>query len=350
MNLQELIDKLPAEDRQTVIDHFVRQMLGKDSVKKEIVLRSTTKISTLGTEDEIIKEIAANLNIPEGSLKGQNISDKLKSLSVRNQSAEIITADFKKFLLKNNARKDKFEELSDLGNFLVSTNSNYSIMVPEKVDSVPDFILTGNNKKIGIEHTRLMNSESKALVKETISILKKAEQILLQKNNQLKQLVNISINYWKMNLGSKSLMNQRFNTIEKNELAELIAKFIESILFNNEIAKPSFIDKVSISERSEHPLRIEINENYLGKEECESLILSTLKAKEEKFTSYSKGGKLAELWLLVVLNEVSAPSSFIPSDRLLKNNFSSQFDKIFLFDGFSHDSSIIFSKKNIEKL
>ena len=62
MNFQEFIDKLLPEDRQLVVDHFVRSVLGQGP-KEEVVIRRTAKISTLGTEDEMIKEISQAFNI-----------------------------------------------------------------------------------------------------------------------------------------------------------------------------------------------------------------------------------------------------------------------------------------------
>ena len=222
-------------------------------------------------------------------------------------------------------------------------NSNYSLEIPEKLESVPDFIIFNGNKKVGIEHTRLMNSESKMLIAETISILKKAEKILLGKDSQRTQLINISINYWKMILRDKSIVGQRFSLKEKDELAELIANYIECLLLNNEQAKPPFIDKVTISERSTNPLSIEINENYLGKPDYEDLITATLQPKEKRYSSYSQDQTLSELWLLIVLNGVTASSSYLLSGNI-KRSFSSHFDKVFLFDGFSHESVLIYSR------
>ena len=83
MNLQELIDKLPPEDREVVLAHFIDYITGKTSGPKEVVLRRTAKIFALGTEDEIIKDVANSLNIPEDILREQNIAEKLKSLSPR---------------------------------------------------------------------------------------------------------------------------------------------------------------------------------------------------------------------------------------------------------------------------
>ncbi|MGC4100863.1 hypothetical protein [Ferruginibacter sp.] len=345
VNFQELLDKLPPADRQIMIDHFVNYILGKNDGQTDIVFRRTAKISTLATEEEMVKEIAAAFGQSEDDIRSQNVPQKLREITTKYKSAEALTTDFKNFLTQNNARKDKFEELFDLGNFLVATNLNYKIQIPDKIESVPDFILLDEDKKIGVEHTRIMDKESKSLIQETKSILKRAEHILLARDNQRKQLINISISYWLMNTANKSVVNNRFSIAEKNQLAITIADYIESILLNKEIVKPSFIDNVSVSDRSLHPLCIEINENYVGKTEYESLILPVLSAKEEKYASYSEDKTLTELWLLVVLNGVSAPSSYILSSDILNNPFSSQFDKIFFFDGFSHESFLFYSKE-----
>ena len=57
MNFQEFIDKIPPEDRQLVIDHFVRNIFGQVK-KEEVIIRTNAKMSTLGTEEEINYEIS----------------------------------------------------------------------------------------------------------------------------------------------------------------------------------------------------------------------------------------------------------------------------------------------------
>jgi hypothetical protein len=98
--------------------------------------------------------------------------------------------------------------------------------------------------------------------------------------------------------------------------------------------QPSYIDKISISERSEHPLNLILNENYIAKTESTNLFVARIRDKETKLGSYLANNLLDELWLLVVISGVTGSSSFILQEQ---NHFETKFDKVFLFDNFSHD-------------
>ncbi len=219
MNLQEFIDKLPLEDRQLVIDHFVRNMLGQEP-KEDIVFRRTAKISTLGTEEEIIREISQVFNIPVEQIKNQNITGKLKEISSNYHKTSLLINEYKDFFVNHNATKDKFEELYDLGKFLIALNIDCALEIPDRISAVPDFIITSQNRRIGIEHTRLMNSNSQNLIKTTTQIIKRAENLLLQRKPDWKEIINVSINYWKLNIDDKNLSN-KLSIQDKDNIARL---------------------------------------------------------------------------------------------------------------------------------
>ncbi len=153
MNFQEFIDKLPPEDRQLVIDHFVRNILGQEQ-KEEVVIRRTAKISTLGTEEEMLQEITKAFNIPVEQIRSQNIAQKLKEVTQGYHQTSSIIDEYKDFLTQKGATKDKFEELYDVGKFVVALNIQSTLEIPTNTSAIPDFIISSDNKSIGIEHTR----------------------------------------------------------------------------------------------------------------------------------------------------------------------------------------------------
>lgn len=332
MKFLDYIDKLPPEDRQVVIDHFVQNILGQAS-QKEVVIRRTAKISTLGTEDEIIEEISKTFNIPIDEIKKQNIGQQLKNLTQGYHKTSALIDNYREFLIKNNAKKDKHDELYDLGKFLVALNIKSHLEIPKKISSIPDFIILSENKRIGIEHTRLINHISQIWIRTVSQILKKAESILLKRKPALNQIVNIGINYWKLNINGKGLLN-KLSILEKDELASEIADFIESLITNTESVQPHFIDNVSISERSEHPLNFVLNENYIAKAESNNLFAERINEKELKLGSYLANNFLDEIWLLIVISGVTGSSSFFLQQQ---SKFQTKFDKVFLFDNFSHE-------------
>ncbi|MGN6196849.1 MAG: hypothetical protein ACTHOB_18055 [Ginsengibacter sp.] len=332
MNFQEFIDKLPPEDRQFVINHFVRNILGQEP-KEEVIIRRTAKFSTLGTEEEMIEEIAKTFNIPIEQIRNQNVAQKLKAVTQGYHQTSLIIDQYKNFLTKKGATKDKFEELYDVGKFLVSLNIQSTLEIPDNTSAIPDFIISSDNKRIGIEHTRLINTISQIWIKTVSQILKKAETLLLKRNPELKQIVNISINYWKLGVNGKNL-SFKLSIHEKEKIANEVADYIESLLTNRGMTQPSFIDKISISEKSEHPLNLILNENYIAKTESTNLFVERIRDKESKLCSYLANNSLDELWLLIVISDVTGSSSFILQKQ---NHFETKFDKVFLFDNFSNE-------------
>lgn len=332
MNFQEFIDKLPPEDRQLLIDHFVRNILGQGK-NEEVVIRRTAKISTLGTEDEIIQEISQVFNISVDQIKNQNISQKLREIDEGYLRTSSLIDMYKDFLTTKKATKDKFEELYDVGKFLSSLYINATIEIPENLSAIPDFIISVDNNRIGIEHTRLIHVNSQIWIKTVSQILKRAERILLNRNPGLKQIVNISVNYWKLRINEKTL-SDKLSIKEKDQIAHEIATYVERVINRAELQKPSFINKISISEMSDHPLSLILNENYIAKSEYAKLFEERISDKESKLGSYLANNSLDELWLLVVISGVSAPSSFILEKH---STFETKFDKVFLFDTFSRE-------------
>lgn len=345
MNLQEFLDKLTPEDRQIVIDHFVSSMQGQ-TPQEPVVIRRTAKISTLGTEEEMLNEIAQVFNMPVERFGDQHVKEKLADIRNQFEKSEAIIKPYKDFLLKNKAREDKYDEAYDIGKFLISINGEYNLEIPTGISSIPDFIMTDGTKRIGIEHTRLINNESKMLIKETLNILKKAEQQLLQQNSGLNRIVNVSINYSKLNLSGKNITTGRFSIEEKKRIAENIAGYIIGLISNETmLTKPEFIENISISERSEHTLNVILNENYLAKSDFENLFIKTIEAKEKKYQSYTEDKSLDELWLLIVVSAVSSASSYNVENETLSDKLNSKFDRIILFDNFSHEYLNVYQKQ-----
>jgi len=159
------------------------------------------------------------------------------------------------------------------------------------------------------------------------------------------QIINISINYSKLNLNGKNIAVERFSIQEKGTIAGFIGTYIESLLTGDTpVYKPEFIDNISVSDRSKHPLNINLNEHYLAKSDFENLFYKTIKAKEEKYHSYINNTSLDKLWLLIVASGVSSASSYILESITAGNKLTSQFDRIILFDNFSHEYINVYQK------
>lgn len=237
-------------------------------------------------------------------------------------------------MIAQNATVDKIDELIDLGKFLISFDNAIEIKIPEKILRYPDFMVSKENRTIGIEHTRLMDNKSKQFVSAVKNILKRAEKQLLLIDASLTQIINISFNYSKLIWNGKLLLSEKFRANEKEEVAMVISNYLNSVLEKNDIDKPEFIEKVSISGPTNFSLSIEHNEKYLGKSDFIEQLLKTIDSKESKFSRYLQAGSFDEIWLLIVAGGASTASSYDFADIVFEK-INSQFDQIFLFDNFS---------------
>jgi hypothetical protein len=343
-NVFEFSEEFAPQDKQIFIDNMVSSLLGKP--EEPVIVRKTLKLSSVGTEEEILQAIADGFGISIEQVKKMNVMSGLNAINADHEKINTRISSFRQFLLDQNATKDKFDELWDLGKFLFSYSPEYDIYIPEKLMSYPDFIVTKETNRIGIEHTRLMDNKSKNLISTIKNILKKAEKILLSKDPSLTQIINVSINYSKLILNNKSILLDRFDAKEKNEIAAVISEYLASLLNNELWAKPEFIENAQIVKGSSFPVSVELNEKYLGKSDFTELLLKTIEAKEKKFSNYSAVENINELWLLVVAGGASTASSYVFTESLFENAVNSQFDKILLFDNFSHQVKEVPSVKH----
>jgi len=99
--------------------------------------------------------------LPEFDAKAELAGIRAQS----NRVDEIIKDHQALFQRNPKTTKDKYEELHDIGKFILAVGDTLKIQVPEVVSEFPDFILKQEQCKIGIEHTRLMSEEMKAMVK-----------------------------------------------------------------------------------------------------------------------------------------------------------------------------------------
>jgi len=342
MNLQELLDDLAPEDREVVLKHFLLSLQGK-ATGEPIIIRKTLKLSTLSSEEEMKKQLSSTFNIPLEKFEGFNFLEGVKTIDANFKKVEELIALYKEYLTAINAKADKFEELYDIGRFLISLNTPFYLITPQQPLPYPDFITTNGDNKLGIEHTRLLNVSSQRLMKNIKHILETAEQIVRNINSKLTEIVSISFNYDTEVVNNKSLSTSTLSKTEKNMIAQLLASFILSYVEKSDTPIPSFIKKVSISIDSVHPISINLIENFIGKTDIEALLLERLKSKEQKHQHYSIVESFDELWLIIIVNGVSSASSFIIDSLSLKSRIASNFDKIYLFDSFSNDTTLIYS-------
>ena len=241
---------------------------------------------------------------------------------------------------------DKYEELYDIGKFILFSKDKLKIHVPEVIQECPDFTLLYlyNQLKIGVEHTRLWSNETRAIFKAAKHYLAKAEEIIAKDLSHLSKTVNIFIDYNKNEIGEGNFDNRKFSKDQRNQIPHIIADLIRSELTGGNLPKPAFISQVEITQNKDSRVDLELAESYFTKAEFSDQLLNCIANKERKADNYRNARTVNELWLLIVIDDVNSFSGFnLESARILKIE-SSNFDSILIFEKFTGKIHFLFSK------
>ncbi len=241
-NFLEVLDSLPKDQQQTFIDHFV-QTLNGGAVEPLIMPKSFT-VANEGTIEDRISHMASIYGIDPKSINREEFC-LLENEVI--DSKILIMELIKNHLDKNTGgQRNKNDELLDLGKFLYTSNYNLEIQQSEK----PDFILTGENKTIGLEHTRLIVSKDKAFFNELWKeYIQDALKVILTEHPDLTGIVNLVLDVDLPIKDGKSLKDFKESAIRKKLtiIHKSIAEYIIAFISGNTIAKPAFIKSFNVS-------------------------------------------------------------------------------------------------------
>lgn len=336
MSLLEVLDSLSAEDRDKLIGSFSGMLT--NPIPSSLLSRQTIKISNLGTPDEIRQRIADALGCLVSDIPNVNIQDGINAAKENWLAVKALTdpyIDFLKAIPK--ITKDKFEEVLDLGRFIIALDKGLEIIIPSKLLPYPDFIVKQNNRLIGIEHTRLVKPQSKAIINGVRQFIENAHDLLAKRNPNLTGTVNLFFDFDKPVIGKHNFINRRFTIAEKKQVAEMIADYIESTLSYGVYPKPSFISFIGKSPNPDLRLDIILGEKYIAKDGFKELLLERISDKEIKTNNYLITADVGQCWLLIVIDGVSSYSGFDLKTEVFPVIKESKFEKIILFETFSGD-------------
>lgn len=323
MNLLEFLGTVKMEDH----DEVWNRVLHGGGIRAMV----TFDISVDGSEEDIINQIAANLGRPVEVVRKMPIMEKLAELKAERLRVQEFTKEYSDHLKSLHAPKGKFDELDDLGRLLTALKSDAKIQIPAKEMDYPDFIIEESGKKIGIEHTRLLDRSSKENIEFIRSLLKRAEQIIIHERPDTKGLLNVELDYSKEVLNGKTIERGKFNAAERENVSKEIANYIKSMVIGREIPKPSYILSVRVASHQSSPLSIKHVENFVGKSNLMEVLHKTMKPKEDRFKKYLQIDSFDEIWLFISIQSLSTSASY-NLDDLEEQVVLSQFDKVVLFD------------------
>ena len=324
-------EKLSPEDRDTLISNFLKNLKGEAT--EPILIRKTFKISNQGTEEEIKQRIADVYGVSVDQLPPMDIKSEFERNRNNWMQVSELIAPYEAFLKgQAHTSADKFEELTDIGRFIVAWPDKLDLIVPDEPLEYPDFTVQSSGRTIGIEHTRLINPSLKAAFNSAKQLITEAETILKNRNLDYKRTVNIFINFSKPVINESNFHNRNFTRKEKKQISISIADYIESLLLAKAPEKPIFIEDVVITSSQDSRIDLILAEEYIAKEGFLDLLNARIDAKEAKFDNYISAA-LNSCWLLVIIDGVSSFSGF-DLQELKEIQSNNKFEKIILFETF----------------
>ena len=338
--LLDFLNGLSPEDRNNAIGI----MLGKVAAPPEgMMIRTTVKLSKLGTPEELRARIAEATGFPIESINMDDIEEQRKAEDENWLTVAALIKPYRDMLdAQQQVTPDKYEELIHVGRFLVDSGEAATLVVPDKPTLFPDFLLQDNGRTIGLEHTRLIRRESIPTIKAAHQFVENAHKLLLNAFPDFFGSVNVFIDYNQPVAGLHNFENRKFTALERKQVAQQIADYIYSVGTGGNISKPPYLGKVSYVANPEPRLDISMAENYLAKEGFGELLMDTIKAKEKRADTYLAEAAVAQCWLLIVLDGVSSYSGFDLLTVQFPQLQHSNFERIYLLEAISHRIRLVY--------
>lgn len=154
----------------------------------------------------------------------------------------------------------------------------------------------------------------------------------MENNQTSNDLINIGFNYKERIINKKNLTD-KLSQGEIKKIGANIANIILEYKKDYSAALPNFIDKILIT-KTRFETEINIIQNYISKDDYNSLLINLIKIKESKIDSYTDKKKLNEIWLLIINSGLKSASGFTMNNP---EKFKSKFDKVIVMDNFDYD-------------
>ncbi len=340
--LEDFLASLSPNDKKKFIEEYLPKMMNQ---RQSILKRTTLKFSTDLPEEEIRKAISESMDIPIEQVPQFDFENEKERMKNEMNKLEGIIKDYKAKLNHTpNVTQDKYDELFDVGKFILFMNDKLEIEVPNELLKFPDFILSFEKEKIGLEHTRLMSEETKAIFKTAKYYIGKAEEIIAPELNHLSKTVNIFIDYNENVIGESNFKNRQFTPEQKKEVIQTIVDYIKSELTGGAFPKPSYIIQTKITPNKDSRVDLELAESYFTLPEFTDLLLECIEKKETKANSYRTEANLKIIWLLIVIDDINSFSGFDLKEAKFPQIENSNFDLIFLFEKFGGKIHNLFTR------
>jgi hypothetical protein len=338
IRLIDIYNALPIKDRDVFLSNFFARATNPDA--KGNLFRFTATFSKDATHDELRRAFEKMMFLPEGSLQDLVIPDELdKSEANFRKVLQVIEPQKNIYLQNPKIKEDKYEELEQVGKLIVALNEGIDLELQVETLEYPDFIILKEGKRIGLEHTRLINGGSNAVFKNIQLILEDAKQSLLLQIPEATGVINVSINHTNIVTNNKSMVDGSFTLEERKAITEELSKYFALLITDPDTQKPSYVIYGFWQANREFSIDIKHAEMYLPEkpDEVKIILGERIQKKEANHSRYANSQPFDEVWLLVAMQGVKSSSGFKINGDYIPAEIPSAFNRIIVFDSFGYD-------------
>lgn len=251
------------------------------------------------------------------SIDLDNFEESLKQArEVMNTQKSALLNIIKPFLTSDLEKKRQIE-LAHIAKFILALDKN---IVLETMMESPDFVVSQNGKKIGVEIRQFYTKKI-----ESIGYIQQLFDKASEEFSKRYKDVKILVNFW---------LQPNFN-YKKNDRAMLIDEIVNYVYNkhkNNTATKPNFIEDVDIQKHSD--VSFHYNEGGYTQQSLEAeIVLNAVEEKELKVEKYIENSGTEFQWLLLVNGEIGS-DSYDTFDFPTIENIESLFEHIFILKDF----------------
>lgn len=343
-SFEDFFNSLSPEDQRKFLEAYVLPFTNEP---RTLLKRTVLKLSRDLSETEVRLAIAEATGMPVEKVPPLNFENAKARTRSEFEKLEELIGEYKSKLDKSsNVQPDKYDELYDLGRFILAVSEKFRIVVPDEIPKFPDFVISLEDQNIGIEHTRLMSEQIKAIQKTVKYFIESAEKLIANDLNPLCKTVNIFIDYNANVTSGKNFNNRKFSVEERKKIIQTISDYIKSELTGGNISKPEFISQIKITSNQDNRTDLELAEAYFTLTDFQQLLIERINLKEAKANRYRSANDSNPLWLLIVVDDVNSFSGFDLQTEKIPQITNSKFDCIILFEKFGGNVHIVFQKKS----
>lgn len=347
IDTKEMIDSISITD-------FLQWQINKQKRVMEFganhLRRTTATFSNDATIEELRSSFETMFFMPVGALRNWKPKEGNHSAEGRFRKVLLIIED-QCNIFKSGPKTslDKIEELEQIGEFIVAYNEQMQLEVQTVPLKYPDFIVIYGGRRIGIEHTRLIDGQVNSIFNRMKYCVDGALKKLSIELPGTTGNVNVYFSQDLPVVNGKSF-RENFEMDEREIVAEQIAQYIKSLLINMPIEKPSYIVSVLTGSNTSIPLGITVGQDYIPEKpgQANAIINKRITEKEKKYNAYASAKGLDAVWLLIVMQGVKESSGYKLDKGEVPESVESDFEKIFVYESFDYEiKEIATTKKQV---